>query len=148
MRIITPQFDVNFYEGSNGIMHTNISESTLQAITSLLFHFSPRVYTKRCPKSAMGPHVSHVHTQIFRRVVSMKGSFSLILGNSSNEVPLCIFHQAQTFISKMIFFFQIASRFHSQFDHPNKSLQTGKHNRIKVQPQYCSELIWSPLAEK
>lgn len=107
MRIITPQFDVNFYEGSNGIMYTNISESTLQAITSLLFHFSPRLYTKRCPKSATGPHVSHVHTQIFLRVVSMKGSFSLILGNSSNEVPLCIFHQAQTFINKMIFFFKL-----------------------------------------
>lgn len=94
----------------------------------------------------MDPHVSHVYTQIFLRVVSMKGSFPLILGNSSNEVPLCIFHQPQTFINKMFIFFQTA-RFHSQFDHPDKSLQMGKHNRIKVQPQYCLELIWSPLAE-
>lgn len=53
----------------------------------------------------MDPHVSHAYTQIFLRVVSMKGSFSLILGNSSNEVPLCIFHQPQTFINKMIIFF-------------------------------------------
>lgn len=95
----------------------------------------------------MGPRVSHAYTQIFLRVVSMKGNFSLILGNSSNEVPLCIFHQPQTFINKMIIFFSQTARFHSQFDHPDKSLQMGKHNRIKVQAQYCSELIWSPLAE-
>lgn len=55
-------------------------------------------------KVSIGIHFSHVYTKIFLRLVPTKSSFSLILVNSSNEAPMCILHQPQTFISEMIFF--------------------------------------------